>query len=437
MRLARRIHLASCSVSWLHARGLRGINRVQGGRVMKSARGSARLVALLAVLFAFAVVSSAAYATGGKGDKGDKGAAHGQKGDDSERRSDGKQDRVKHEPQSKGGKGDKGGSYKEDSKGEDREKDRGDHKHTICHATGSSSNPYVMITPSVSGVYHGHIGHQGGEDIIPPFTYKGTTYSQNWGGQGAAIFAAGCKVAAPQPVDACPNLSGHQDKVPPGYEKDASGNCVLKQKEQKPDVCPNLEGQQGHVPTGFVKDAQGNCVRDKVDVCPNLEGQQGQVPTGFMKDANGNCVKQTTTPTDVCPNLEGMQTEVPAGMVKDASGNCVNQPAAAVTPPATPTPAPATPAPATPAPATPAPAAPAPAAAAPAGDVAGAESPTSAESDEQPASGVLGEVSPEEAVAETATSGTLPFTGLPLWVAALLGIALLGTGLVLRRASQH
>jgi len=136
--------------------------------------------------------------------------------------------------------------------------------------------------------------------------------------------------------------------------------------------------------------------------------------------------------------------------VKDASGNCVNAPTAAVTPPATPapatpapatpapaTPAPATPAPATPAPATPAPATPAPAApapAAPAGDVADAQSPAA---DEQPASDVLGEVSPEDAVAETATSGTLPFTGMPLWVAALLGIALLGTGLALRRASQH
>ena len=52
----------------------------------------------------------------------------------------------------------------------------------ICHATGSESNPYVSISPSIAGVYNGHLGqgHQNGEDIIPPFVYKDETYSQNW-----------------------------------------------------------------------------------------------------------------------------------------------------------------------------------------------------------------------------------------------------------------
>ena len=69
------------------------------------------------------------------------------------------------------------------------------HEHvTICHATGSSSNPYVRISPSASGVFHGHLGHQDGRDIIPPFTYDGQTYSQNWdtAGQGPATTAAAC-----------------------------------------------------------------------------------------------------------------------------------------------------------------------------------------------------------------------------------------------------
>jgi len=76
--------------------------------------------------------------------------------------------------------------------------------------------------------------------------------------------------------------------------------------------------------------------------------------------------------------------------------------------------------------------------AAPVGGVAGAVSPAnaSAAEQEQPAGGVLGAIaSAPEAVAETATSGTLPFTGIPLWIAALIGGALLATGLVLRRAS--
>jgi hypothetical protein len=69
------------------------------------------------------------------------------------------------------------------------------HAHvTICHATGSSSNPYVRISPSAAGVFHGHLGHQDGRDIVPPFTWNGTTYSENWTDAGMAIFNAGCTV---------------------------------------------------------------------------------------------------------------------------------------------------------------------------------------------------------------------------------------------------
>jgi hypothetical protein len=77
---------------------------------------------------------------------------------------------------------------------------------TICHRTGSHQNPYVVISPSVSGVYHGHYlehnehavfpntasdGKWG--DIIPPFQYQGVTYSLNWDAQGQAIWSNGCR----------------------------------------------------------------------------------------------------------------------------------------------------------------------------------------------------------------------------------------------------
>lgn len=38
-------------------------------------------------------------------------------------------------------------------------------------------------------------------------------------------------------------------------------------------------------------------------------------------------------------------------------------------------------------------------------------------------------------VGETAVSGALPFTGIPLWIAALLGAELLAAGFALRRTA--
>jgi hypothetical protein len=72
-------------------------------------------------------------------------------------------------------------------------------KVTICHATGSQTNPFVKITPNANGVVSGHIGHQDANDIIPPFSYNdhGTTKQfagQNWDATGQATFNNGCVV---------------------------------------------------------------------------------------------------------------------------------------------------------------------------------------------------------------------------------------------------
>jgi hypothetical protein len=76
-------------------------------------------------------------------------------------------------------------------------KDHGEKtKVTLCHATGSTTNPFVRITVSAAGAFNGHLGsnHQNGEDIIPPFEFKGQTFSQNWNAAGQAIFRNGCVV---------------------------------------------------------------------------------------------------------------------------------------------------------------------------------------------------------------------------------------------------
>ncbi|HUY85249.1 MAG TPA: hypothetical protein VMU97_01910 [Candidatus Dormibacteraeota bacterium] len=68
-------------------------------------------------------------------------------------------------------------------------------KVTLCHATGSQSNPYVEITVDANGAVSGHAGHA--NDIIPPFTYNdhGTNKSfpgLNWDTQGQAILNNNC-----------------------------------------------------------------------------------------------------------------------------------------------------------------------------------------------------------------------------------------------------
>ncbi|WP_427870344.1 hypothetical protein [Leucobacter luti] len=87
-------------------------------------------------------------------------------------------------------------------------------KITICHATSSASNPYVVNTPNANGDVSGHAGasHQDGRDIIPPFTYNdhGTVASfpgQNWDAAGQEIYFNDCSVPPPPPEPGDPALT--------------------------------------------------------------------------------------------------------------------------------------------------------------------------------------------------------------------------------------
>lgn len=74
----------------------------------------------------------------------------------------------------------------------------------ICHATGDP-DVFVAMSPNSAGIVNGHLGHQGGRDIIPPIEHRGQWYSQNWDGapESQAIHAAGCVI--PPPSDPPPS----------------------------------------------------------------------------------------------------------------------------------------------------------------------------------------------------------------------------------------
>lgn len=72
----------------------------------------------------------------------------------------------------------------------------GKDKVTICHATGADGK-WVENRPDRSGDLNGHVGHQDGRDIIPPFTYEEDGEmvefpGQNWDEDGIAVYENGC-----------------------------------------------------------------------------------------------------------------------------------------------------------------------------------------------------------------------------------------------------
>lgn len=73
------------------------------------------------------------------------------------------------------------------------DEEKGDHKVTICHATGSDSNPYVQITVDWHALKAHHSEHWG--DIIPGGHKWG---GQNWDEDGQAIYYNGCVPCPPE-----------------------------------------------------------------------------------------------------------------------------------------------------------------------------------------------------------------------------------------------
>jgi hypothetical protein len=271
------------------------------------------------------------------------------------------------------------------------------HAHvTICHATGSSSNPYVRISPSASGVFHGHLGHQDGRDIVPPFTWKGQTYSENWTDSGIAIFNAGCSAPTQAQVQGVQGVQTTQ----------TCGTTTQSVTEQVLVGVKHMTGPKG----------SGHFVL----IHPNEHSAHF---TGKHKDdvlLYEPVTRTITVPVTNCPAASTQSESSVTVTTSSASAPAtVTAQAAGVVVPATATASASAPAPAVAAPA--------------AGGVKGAAvalKPTKT----KPAGGVLGTTT---RLGGTIASTRLPFTGLPLWIFAAVALALIAVGLTARRASAN
>lgn len=81
-------------------------------------------------------------------------------------------------------------------------------KVALCHATGSQSNPFVLIEVDAAGAFDGHYTEHEG-DVIPPFVYDdpnddpdlgAVSYALNWDLEGQALFANDCELADESPT---------------------------------------------------------------------------------------------------------------------------------------------------------------------------------------------------------------------------------------------
>lgn len=76
-----------------------------------------------------------------------------------------------------------------------------DHKITICHATGSTTNPYEAISIDLHGLNgHANANHQHTEDIVPANSGTIMPGGQNWTNAGQAVYNNGCEAPDAPPV---------------------------------------------------------------------------------------------------------------------------------------------------------------------------------------------------------------------------------------------
>lgn len=96
---------------------------------------------------------------------------------------------------------------------------------TICHATGSDSNPYVVINPANPGVANGHSDHQNGEDVIP---------APNGAQRGPTHGNQECEQEQTPPAHQPPPVQPGQPGQPAAHQPPQQGRPPVAQQQHAP-----------------------------------------------------------------------------------------------------------------------------------------------------------------------------------------------------------
>jgi hypothetical protein len=224
-------------------------------------------------------------------------------------------------------------------------------------------------------------------DIVPPFTYGGKTYSENWDSNGQAIFNAHCNASS--------GVQGTTTTVttpPPSpkmvYVCHATGSATNPYVLIHISINGWIHGHSHH------QDGRDILLGDKPGPCPT-----------------GKTSATTTVAATTTTNAATTTTTVATTTTTAAAAATTTTVAAAAASSSTPTPPPS-----------------------PASGVKGASKTIVAPASHRPSHGVLGVA---KTLGSSATSGTLPFTGLRLWIVELVALGLIGGGVAMRLIARR
>jgi len=302
-------------------------------------------------------------------------------------------------------------------------------KVTICHKTGSATNPFVQITVDKSALKNGHTTAKG--DIIPAPA----------GGcpGGQAPVKHDDKQAGPS-VTFCDMESATSGKLETKRASEVVKHELDGQPEEARDIVPPFS-YNGQTYSQIWTDANQAIFHNGCGATAAVEGATKTIESKSHEDHKVTICHKTGSASNPYVEitvdkhaLKNGHTAAKGDIIPAPAGGCPTAPAAPAASAPAAAAAPASAAPAAPAAAAPAaPAAPAPAAPTAAGGVLGAVSPLHSTKPKASA-GVLGAT---VRLGRKVGGTNLPFTGLPLWIftAVALGLILVGAGA--RRASAE